>query len=160
MFYLGWMNHNYVVIWKVDFGKTGLNAVTGGFRIWFFHESVYRHWNKVNEGVCDEFMSSVNTFSILISSKMSEADVGLTVFIRSFLVFSWFARGKASKKIEWWKWPSVDLLGLVLSVGLEPTVTPVLPLFFHNYYLVVQSHQTIFKVIKPFSKSSIHFWHD
>ena len=117
MFYLGWMNHNNVVIWKDDFGKTGLNAVAGGFRIWFFHESVYRNWNKANEGVCDEFISSVNTFSILISSKMSEADVELSVFIRLFLVFSWFARSKASKKIEWWKWPSVDLVGLVLSVG-------------------------------------------
>ena len=42
----------------------------------------------MNEGVCDEFMNSVNTFSILISSKMSEADVGLSVFIRLFLVFS------------------------------------------------------------------------
>ena len=46
------------------------------------------------------------------------------------------------------------------SVYQEPTVKPVLPLFFHNYYLVVQSHQTIFKVIKPFSKSSNQFWHD
>ena len=43
----------------------------------------------MDAGVCDECMSSVNTFSILLSSKMSgEADVGLSVFIRLFLVFS------------------------------------------------------------------------
>jgi hypothetical protein len=100
-----------------DIGKTGRNTVTSGFRIWFFHESVYRHWNKVNEGFFFEFMNSVNSFTKLLSSKMGEADTGLSVFIRLFLVFWWSPRGKASKTIEWWKWPSTDILGLLLSVG-------------------------------------------
>ena len=42
----------------------------------------------MNEGFCFEFMNSVNTFTKLLSSKMGEADIGSSVFIRFlFLVF-------------------------------------------------------------------------
>ena len=41
----------------------------------------------MNKGFCFEFMNSVNTFTKLLSSKMGEADTGLSVFIRLFLVF-------------------------------------------------------------------------
>ena len=45
-------------------------------------------------------MKSVNTFSTLIISKMGEAGIGSSVFIRLFFVFWRFARGEASKRSE------------------------------------------------------------
>ena len=54
----------------------------------------------MNEGFCDEFMNSINTFTKLLSSKMGEADTGSSVFIRLFFVFWRFARGEASKRSE------------------------------------------------------------